>query len=509
MHRPDVQMLAQQGCFTIPDQQALGQFFRQYFLHIHPLLPIIDEARFWEMHQQVTTVENILSGQFSLLLLYGILYVSSSYMSTDLIERLGFRTLHQTQTVYYMRAKLLHDSRFEQSPISIAQTALLLSHCYFIQPAQSLNNRAPMWLSIAIYHAKEAKAHLYNSIPLPATTGSARLRQTLKRLWWCCIIRDRIMPLASRQDIQISHSNFDFNSQPPLGASDLAEEIQHSTTYTSDVKSSLVEILVELAKLCVILTDVLSINSSPVKRDACTQMQQAEQANRTHNCQSLLKQWYSFMPRYQQKVQRKRHLNPGLTESRESFITLFTNIVIMYYHSANLALCHQEILLFGDCSSSAGPASGDIGSHSDRQQVQLAISQLVQCLTQLVELRLARWIPLSSIGCVMFPLALQILDLQLLSATNGTQSDPHPDPAILKLRQKRFSGLIEAMQACRPRFVVIDWALHCIRVSVTSFHRLLLEPLHSLDTTLTFCCHQGVGQTFSVSSPTCTCPWPL
>lgn len=74
----------------------------------------------------------------------------------------------------------------------------------------------------------------------------------------------------------------------------------------------------------------------------------------------------------------------------------------------------------------------------------------------------------------MLPLALQIVDLKLLSS-GGQHSERDPQSALLKQRQTRFIGVIEAMQMCRPRFPAVDWVLTCIRISVESFYRLLFS----------------------------------
>jgi hypothetical protein len=79
----------------------------------------------------------------------------------------------------------------------------------------------------------------------------------------------------------------------------------------------------------------------------------------------------------------------------------------------------------------------------------------------------------------MLPLALQIVDLKLLSSSNSHRSERDPQGALLKQRQTRFIGVIEAVQMCRPRFPAVDWVLSCIRISVESFYRLLFSNTSS------------------------------
>lgn len=211
----------------------------------------------------------------------------------------------------------------------MAQAALLLSHCYLTQPPHSLLSESTTWLRIAIQHAKESGAHKYHDLPSPATVEVETLRQTLKRLWWCCVIRDRVMSLAGRKDIQITRSMFDFDRHSQLGVADLAEEIQHSGIYATSVKRTLVDIVTKLGELCIILSDVLSVSVFSGRDAEHTLAQQAEHANRIRSCRLSLKQWYDSMQRLQLD---SRQMYPARSEDlSQASVVLFTNVVLIYH----------------------------------------------------------------------------------------------------------------------------------------------------------------------------------
>jgi hypothetical protein len=46
----DFKFLEYKGCFHLPSRLILDDLVREYFLHVHPLLPIINEGEFWEMY---------------------------------------------------------------------------------------------------------------------------------------------------------------------------------------------------------------------------------------------------------------------------------------------------------------------------------------------------------------------------------------------------------------------------------------------------------------------------
>lgn len=162
-------------------------------------------------------------------------------------------------------SQLLYACSTEESSIVKAQAALLLSHSYFSQPPRSPSNLATMWLSRAIRHAELSGAQHYDTLHPPghSTCPGQRMQpDTLKRLWWCCIIRDRVMPLASRRGMQIKGTRFDFKTKPRLGRADLSDEIDRPGVYDRDTKLVLVELLERLVAFCVLLTDVLEMSHS-------------------------------------------------------------------------------------------------------------------------------------------------------------------------------------------------------------------------------------------------------
>jgi len=46
----DFKFLENKGCFHIPQRPILDDLVREYFLHVHPGLPVVDERLFWEMY---------------------------------------------------------------------------------------------------------------------------------------------------------------------------------------------------------------------------------------------------------------------------------------------------------------------------------------------------------------------------------------------------------------------------------------------------------------------------
>jgi hypothetical protein len=77
MSAQDVNFIEQQGCFRVPTRPALDEFVREYFLHVHPSLPIIDEGEFWNMYAHRGNLPPDRS-RMSLFIFQAILFASCS-----------------------------------------------------------------------------------------------------------------------------------------------------------------------------------------------------------------------------------------------------------------------------------------------------------------------------------------------------------------------------------------------------------------------------------------------
>lgn len=74
----DVDFMEAEGCFHLPTRRIMDQIVRQYFLHVHPLLPILNEGDFWEMYYNKRTNE---PSTMSLLVFQAMMFVSCNVSS--------------------------------------------------------------------------------------------------------------------------------------------------------------------------------------------------------------------------------------------------------------------------------------------------------------------------------------------------------------------------------------------------------------------------------------------
>lgn len=263
--------------------------------------------------------------------------LTNQFVSRDSIHAMGFPTIRVARAAIYRRAKLLFDFEAETSPAAVAQAALLLS---FWSPSSSPGTKTPntAWLCTAIQHAKLAEAHRYASF---TASRDSRRANALKRLWWCCILRDRIIGLGLRRSIHITRADFDFQANPPLNCADLADEIERSPVYNPGTKSCLIDILVHMVKLCVVLTDILTLVFPLDGTPGWGRLTAESDADRVLQCKAELCCWYKDttlnFPVFGGATNGRagagttRVASAGGREYCHDSIILYTNLMYMYY----------------------------------------------------------------------------------------------------------------------------------------------------------------------------------
>ncbi|KAH8648257.1 hypothetical protein BGZ61DRAFT_542417 [Ilyonectria robusta] len=355
----DFQFLELQGCLYVPSRPILDKFTRQYFLHMHPLLPALNEGDFWDMYFQHSN-PRAPGRKISLLVFQAMLFLCCNFVPETMLSTLGLHTTQKACAIFYRRATLLLDLDTESSPIA----------------------NVP-WLSIAIQYTKDAEAHYYKTFDIDSDEYFV-----LKRLWWCCIIRDRIFGLGMRRGIQITGDQFDFVGNPRLCNTDLADEIHWSTVHSPETNIYLADILDLLVELRVVLTDILDL-AFPIEESLSRGAALVKDRGRIRSCQVALHKGHRHaslrLPKFSTSL--------ALPEEPvyHDTVILYTNLLRMYYYSSKVVLSHHEILQLAAGSMSCHASSSDIFILKDnRSELQDAVLGTTGCLEKLTRLQLAR-----------------------------------------------------------------------------------------------------------------------
>lgn len=211
--------------------------------------------------------------------------------------------------------KLLFDFNGENDPLVSAQGTLLLAYNSAMKNQDRINTINTFWLTTSIQSARDAGAHKYDT----ASTLTPDRRNALKRLWWCCIVRDRILPMGVRRPLHIGPADFNFNLAP-MTKDDFENEVTRSRVYDPSTKRSLAGIFVVLCDLAVVFTEVIMV---VYPLNEYSDMGVENTIDQVSMCKFGLNTWF-------EKTTVSFPTPAGLGEVHESVI-LYTNLMYMYY----------------------------------------------------------------------------------------------------------------------------------------------------------------------------------
>lgn len=202
-------MLEAEGVFSLPPLSVRMELLNAYFKWFHPSFAIIDETDFWEAHK---------TDSVSYLLLQAMLFIGVIHCEESTLEALGWGNRHRAKWLFYIRAKDIYDTTFENNKITVIQALFLMS---FWRAGALLEKDSRHWLGTAISLSQTKALH---------RTGAAveeKLSRLKRRIWWAIYIRERQCGSALGLPNRIRDKDCDIE---PLAASDFVSAFGQSAT---------------------------------------------------------------------------------------------------------------------------------------------------------------------------------------------------------------------------------------------------------------------------------------
>ncbi|KAL3485065.1 fungal-specific transcription factor domain-containing protein [Aspergillus germanicus] len=385
----EIAILESRGCLHLPSRPVTESLIVHYFLYIHPSLPILDEPEFWRMYSRPEEY----SGQFSLTLFQAMLFAAAPFVPEYVVRQCGFDSLLAAREALYCRAKLLQSQSLDSDHVVSAQIALLLSFYNSNTDLMSNSN----WLTTAIDHAQANYAHKHSDMLLLED----KRRKLLKRLWWSCVLRDRMISMGMRRPLQIPPSRFR-TSDEPLCLADLQDEVHGSAVYTADVKLSLAWLFIRLCHFTDAVTELLSILYPPPGHNGERRANTAEADRVKLQCaRANLAIWDMDFSRVGEEDVLQNH----------SSVILFSHLNALYYQTARIALCNhacQHAARFDWCNTS-------LSLDYYKGELQEAFSAMTEQVRNLVAANMAKYLPVSAMAYTVLPLILWGINVTLSS----------------------------------------------------------------------------------------------
>ncbi|KAJ5220564.1 fungal-specific transcription factor domain-containing protein [Penicillium chermesinum] len=249
----DQDFLQRKGVFTLPGKNACDAMVQAYLVHVHPILPII-EADVLVSHHRIGQLQN-----YNLLLLWSLFFVAVNFIPAAIYEQEGYTSRRAMKYTMYCRANCMFNNGGERNKVVLLQSSLLMGfwHSDMDEHAQPW-----YWSGIAISLCQILGLHRNPDMSNLTTHISGRQVSFWRRLWWCCLFRDRWLGLTLGRPLRI---NLDDCDTPMPVLEDLLFDIQKpegsaAASYFPADMERLARYWIMLIELSCLLGDILTMN---------------------------------------------------------------------------------------------------------------------------------------------------------------------------------------------------------------------------------------------------------
>ncbi|KAJ5964124.1 uncharacterized protein N7479_004000, partial [Penicillium vulpinum] len=322
----ELSYLEAKGAFLLPSPEMCEELIRCYFEFVHPLLPVVQVTNFLKSYRAGEMASQ------SLLLLQSMFFAASNFVSLEILARSKYPSIKDLKKDLYQRAKVstasrpfpnqvayylqaLYDMDYEKNKISLIQAVLLLGYWYV-----DSNDRLDSW------HWVGVAISLGQSIGLnrrPRALNIPRSQISLwRRLWWCCVYRDRWLAfgLCHPQRIWLEDCDLGMVTLDDVvgqaSSAILSEKDEKILTRAVDMAP----VFVELAQWSVHLGSVLLCQYRPGEPE--------DPSKQVDSCEASLTTWYNSLDR-----KLKLDTVTVLNDPDQTF-TLHKHILYIFFQSS-------------------------------------------------------------------------------------------------------------------------------------------------------------------------------
>ena len=236
----EIDILHQRGAFLLPPRSLCDELIDAYFKWVHPIVPVINRAKFMREYKDTKNPP-------SLLLLQSILLAGSRVCNNpQLMDSNGSTT--PAALTFYKRAKALYEANYEDDRVTIVQSLLLMG--WYWEGPEDVTKNVFYWTRVATIVAQGAGMH--------RSVEGSQLKKSDKRLWkriwWTLFCRDRSVAVALGRPC---HINLDDSDVEMLTEDDFIEDDPaHPSEFLPDPVH--VQFFLQYVKLCEIMGLVLA-----------------------------------------------------------------------------------------------------------------------------------------------------------------------------------------------------------------------------------------------------------
>ncbi|EXJ86923.1 hypothetical protein A1O3_03877 [Capronia epimyces CBS 606.96] len=332
--------------FVLPSRTLVDELLEQYFIHVNPGFPILDEEIFMAQYRARDP-----RNPPSLLVLQAVLMVGA-HVARDRPDRDSLKTM------FFRRAKMLFDARFEWNRDVVVQAALLLT--WHSEGVEDVGANSYHWIGIAARTALGLGMHR----DCGSSTLVAHDRRIWRRVFWILVQFDVMVSLSYGRPQAIHLDECDV---PPLTPGD----------FEGVGRLAQVDFVIQHTDLCSRISRILR-DHFPLKR--------SEEVHRNSStiADEIIADWWSCLP---------SHLRPRSADS-----TIWSKVLLLTYNNF-LILLHRP--------PPGKTASVSVSRSNDADICSSAANTITDLFDQLRENNEIRFLWISSVN-VLFTTLIQL-----------------------------------------------------------------------------------------------------
>ncbi|KAK3618634.1 hypothetical protein LTR56_024520 [Elasticomyces elasticus] len=352
--------------------------------------------------------------RISLLLFQAVMFAATAYSDMWLVTGKGYSDRKSMRQMFFQKVKLLYDFGYECDRLTIVQALLLMTYWYGTLDDQK---DAWHWIGLAVSSAFDLGLH-HSAAHSIADEKRLRLR---KRLWWCCVVRDRLLALSMRKPPRIKNEDFDvpmlglddFDFQPlPPALAHVHGEFNSATNPAN--RRNLAKLCIEQARLCVCIGDVLSVQylafgeASSSDDEGVVRLKprghsRAAGSSQVIECDQELEQWRHDLPA---DCQQRTPRTEDSTEGHDCDHIFVHRLLLFMIYSATVSALHRPQVR----SDMATDLMAKSLENVSRQRIKTAAIDVTRSAQQLEDRNLTRFLPPIGVAVLMPAIMLHLLE---------------------------------------------------------------------------------------------------
>ncbi|KEF59597.1 uncharacterized protein A1O9_04443 [Exophiala aquamarina CBS 119918] len=195
----------------------------------------------------------------------------AAHVHIDSLQALGYDTRKSARRAFFERARVLYDFDCEPDRVSLVQAFLLMTYWYDASIRGRHKDRK-FWIRESVTLAQDL------GLDLELENCTSKRQRLLKRIWWCCFMRDQFVALMTWTPPQFRAG---YRSMPMLGLEDfeikgyseiVSRDFSGWAFIDSDrIRIELAMLCIEKARLCLCIDRILQVRYTSLRHESATQ----------------------------------------------------------------------------------------------------------------------------------------------------------------------------------------------------------------------------------------------